>query len=149
MNMMNRVVQLSVAVAIGIAGVVPMAPASADVPRYQILTLEYDAVNYYLPGSGPYPQSFTLTFNPCDGTVSGPGMAPPFGVSKTEGLVYGGLLSYTSTYDVEPGYKVTVKDAMVSSDYSFQGQWSDNWSQGPQNGVVDAKISSVIPTVYR
>ena len=80
MNMMNRV-NLSVAVGVALAALVATAPASADVARYQILTLDYDEVNYYLGANigGPaYPQSFTLTFNPCNGTFSGLGVVPGY-----------------------------------------------------------------------
>ena len=100
MNMMNRVVRLSVAVGVGFAALIAMAPAGADVARHQILTLQYDHVNYYLGaggrGSTAYPQRFTLTLNPCDGTISGLGLVPIYGESLTEGLVKGALISYTT-----------------------------------------------------
>lgn len=130
------------------AALIAMAPASADVARYQMLTLEYDAVNYYLPASGPYPQSFTLTFNPCNGTFSGPGLVPFYGVSLTQGSLNGSI-SYTSTYNVEPGYTVTVNNAVLLNDYSFIGPWSDNYSVTPQTGVVVSGIPIVTSTSYR
>ena len=149
MNVMNRAARLSGAAALGFAALIAMAPASADVARYQILTLQYDSVDYYLPASGPYSQSFTLTFNPCNGTVSGPGEVPFYGPSLTQGTINGPLLSYTSTYAVEAGYTVTVNNAVVLNDYSFSGLWSDNYSAGPQSGVVVSDIPDVTSTAYR
>ncbi len=149
MNIINRIFRLSVAVGVGCAALIATVPASADVARYQILTLQYDSVDYYLPASGPYSQSFTLTFNPCNGTVSGPGLVPGFGVSLTQGSINGALLSYTSTYNVEPGYTVTVNNAVVLNDYSFSGLWSDNYSVGAQSGVVVSNIPGVTSTAYR
>jgi len=149
--MMNRIGPLSVAV--GCAALIAMAPASADVARHQILTLQYDQVDYYLKGdaSRAYPQSFTLTLNPCDGTVSGPGLAPPFGDSFTAGAIDGFQISYDSTYVVngQTNYAVTVDNAMLAKDYSISGQWSDNWSQGPQVGSVFANKPFVTSTAYR
>ena len=156
MNMMNRVVRLSAALGVGFAALIAMAPASADVARYQILTLEYDHVNYYLgaggPGSTAYPQSFTLTLNPCDGTFSGAGLVPSYGESLTEGSTKGALISYTTNYTVgaQDEYEVTVDDAMLSPNYSFGGIWSDNYSGGPsQSGVVRADAPIVTSTAYR
>jgi len=151
MSMMKRAVRLSVVVGVGCAALFAMAPASADVARHQILTLQYDEVSYSLGAGGgqAYPQSFTLTFNPCDGTVSGPGVVPGYGPSLTQGTINGPLLSYTSTYAVEAGYTVTVNNAVVLNDYSFSGLWSDNYSAGPQSGVVVSDIPDVTSTAYR
>jgi len=78
MSMMKRAVRLSVAVGVGCAALFAMAPASAEVARHQILTLQYDEVNYSLGAGGgqAFPQSFTLIFNPCDGTVVWTGISP-------------------------------------------------------------------------
>jgi hypothetical protein len=151
MKLMNRMTRLSVAVGVGFAALVATAPASADVARYQTLTLQYDEVNYYLGAGGgtAYPQSFTLTFNPCNGTFSGPGLVPFYGVSQTQGSINGALISYTSTYNVEAGYTVTVNNAVLLNDYSFSGQWSDNYSVGAQSGVVVSDIPDMTSTAYR
>jgi len=127
---MSRISTLSAAVGLGLAGLIATAPTGADVPRYQMLNLNYSAVNYYLNDglAGPYTQSFELILNPCDGTFSGDGDVPGYGESFTEGSINGARISYVSTYDVPPqtDYAVTVNNAVLSSDYSFTGLWSDN-----------------------
>jgi len=155
MKMMNRVTRLSVAVGLSLAALVATAPASADAPRYQMLTLHYDVVNYYLAGgAGPYPQSFTLTYNPCSGAVSGPGVANIYGVSQTQGLISRDVINYTSNYNVsgQTDYTVTVINAKLDlNDYTFDGDWTDNYDAvvGGQSGEVVSGIPKVTPSAYR
>jgi len=155
MNMTKRVVRLSVAVGVGCAALFAMAPASADVARHQMLTLQYDRVDYYLAsGAGPYPQSFTLTYNPCSGTVSGPGVANIYGESLTQGLINGALITYTSNYVVsgQTDYAVKVIGAAVDlNDYSFDGKWTDNYLAvaGGQSGEVVSGVPKVTSSAYR
>ena|SRR6188472_246375 len=156
MNLMNRVVRVSVAVGLGCATLFATAPASADVARHQILTLQYEVVNYYLAPSsaGPYPQSFTLVYNPCSGSVSGAGVVNIYGVSQTQGLISRDLISYTSNYNVsgQTDYAVRVINANLDlNDHSFDGQWSDNYDAviGGQSGDVVSGPANVIPSAYR
>jgi hypothetical protein len=159
MKMMNRVTRLSVAVGLGFAALVATAPARAEVARYQLLTLDYPypTVKYYLgtnTSGTAYPQGFTLTLNPCDGTFSGPGLAPPFGLSETEGAIDSVMIAYTTEYDVTPpnpaqtDYAVKVA-AILSANYSFSGLWSDNYIVGNQSGAVVADKPTVTSSAYR
>ena len=129
--------RLALVLAMALVGVAASAvTAGADVPRCQEVTVEY-TVDYYLAGiSGPFSQTFTVIINACDGTFEGEGSVPDGGggtwVSWTEGNIDGTDISYTSTYDVESGYTVTVTGTYDSVTYNFVGEWSDNYSAGPR-----------------
>ncbi len=137
--------RLALVLAMALVGVAASAvTAGADVPRCQEATVTY-TVDYFLGAAGPYSQTFTVTINLCDGTFEGEGDVPGFGVSWTEGNIDGTDISYTSTYDVELGYTVTVTGTFDSVTYNFVGEWSDNWSGGPrtdENVVGTASASS-------
>ena len=66
---MNRISRLSVAIGVVLGAYVAMAPAVADVPRYQSMTfsLHTDV------GPGIDAHNYAMAYNPCDGTVVGTG----------------------------------------------------------------------------
>lgn len=157
MNIFRSTPRIAAAVGIGIAGLGLALSAGADVPRYQLITLSYSAVTYYVGSAGGtgYPQSITVTLNPCDGTFSGPGTAYPYNTatpSWTEGEIDGLMISYTTEYPVgaQTDYVVTVVDAVFNpADYSFSGNWSDNFAGGAQTGVVISGVPTMSSTEYR
>jgi hypothetical protein len=115
--------------------------AGASVVRYQLGTYTYSSVNYYLGSGGTaYPQTGVITVNPCNGTVSGTGTANP-GVwenSTITGFYTGpNTVEFFVSYPVglQTNYMVTVL-ATFNPDGSFSGTWSDNYSPGPQSGIV-------------
>jgi hypothetical protein len=137
------------AITVGVAGLALVATtAHADVARHQIRTLTYSSVNYYLGSdtTNAYPQSGTITANPCDGTFGGPGVVPGYGASVTSGHFTDQTHAvYTVSYTVgtQTDYLVTAS-VTVNSDFSFSGTWSDNYIGGPQSGTVSSSAPSPV-----
>ncbi len=117
--------------------------AGASVARYEFSTLTYSSVNFYLgsnTGGTAYPQTATVTINPCNGSFSGTGTANP---GVLESTVITGISTGPNTVEFfiyypvgsQTDYTVTVW-ATINPDDSFSGTWSDNYSLGAQSGAV-------------
>ena len=124
-------------------------PAGAGVERYQFKTTSYTVT--YTIGGNNFPQTFTVTANPCDGTFSGAGNQPFWGATWTYGTIDGTTINYTTEYldDPWPGggssYALTANatnfDPVTGN---FSGTWTDTLGNttGTMVGVAGAVTSS-------
>ncbi len=118
-------------------------PAGAGVERYQFKTTDY-TVTYTIRGNN-YPQTFTVTLNPCDGTFSGAGNQPRWGDTLTEGTIDGATINYTTDYVVWGSpYTLTASATDFDSSGNFSGTWTDTLGNtlGTMVGVAGASTFS-------
>ena len=144
---MNRISPLSVAGGLCLAGFMAMAPAVADVPRYQTATISFSTD----VGPGIDQHDYTMSYNPCDGTLQGTGVEASFGYDESLMCsLAGGVLSCDGEYHANAasgttfdGYQFTYTAPFDLSGKPTSGTATAGGTDYPTEFMVTGMVSSI------
>jgi hypothetical protein len=144
---MNRISPLSVAAGLCLAGLMAMAPAVADVPRYQTATINFSTD----VGPGIDQHDYTMSYNPCDGTLQGTGVEAVFGYDESLMCsLAGGVLSCDGEYHANAtsgttydGYQFTYTAPFDLSGTPTSGTATASGTDYPTEFIVTGMVSSI------